>query len=366
MPSHLHILAAQIGEFIGQSTAQEAFSHLDVEFDRLARTLFHAQFETNPVYRSWCRQRGLVPGKEASWADIPALSTTAFKELEVTSVPATERTHWFSSSGTTAQIPSRHFHHPASLALYETAARAGLERRWPAVHRPRILWSLTPPPTQAPHSSLVHMFDTWSRDIGSNPTVFFGQAGPDGWILDGPDVRQRLDSLAEPVMLVGTAFNFVHLLNHLATSGDSLRLPEGSLILETGGYKGRSREIPRAELHRELSQRLGLPPSSIVTEYGMSELSSQAYSTPPSADGTPPVLQFPPWARARIVSPEHGREVAEGETGIVQILDLANVWSVLCLQTADLAVRRRNGFEWVGRATHSERRGCSLMSSDAA
>ena len=365
MSSSLHALAGQIGDFIRRTTAQDSSAHLDGEFDRLARTLFQAQYESNPVYRSWCRQRGIVPSQETSWTDLPALPTTAFKELEVTSIPSAERTHWFSSSGTTAQVPSRHFHHPASLALYETAARAGLNRRWPAPHRPRILGSLTPPPTQAPHSSLVHMFDTWSRDFSDHPVLYFGQAGIDGWTLNGDDVRQHLDSLAQPVLLVGTAFNFVHLLDHLSASARPFRLPEGSLILETGGYKGRSREIPRAELHRDLSHHLGPGPSSIVTEYGMSELSSQAYSTPPSPDGTPPVLQFPPWARARIVSPEHGREVAEGETGIVQIVDLANVWSVLALQTADLAVRRRNGFEWVGRAAHSDRRGCSLMSADA-
>ena len=183
-----------------------------------------------------------------------------------------------------------------------------------------------------------------------------------------------------PLVLLGTAFNFVHLLDHFAANNMRYKLARGSRVLETGGYKGQSREVPKVELHALITKHLGIAPENIVTEYGMSELSSQAYdrvagqvqSPKSEVQGSarpqvilspcPRVFRFPPWCRAHIISPETGREVAEGETGLLRIFDLANVRSVLAIQTEDLAVKRGDGFELIGRATQAEPRGCSLMS----
>ncbi len=144
----------------------------------------------------------------------------------------------------------------------------------------------------------------------------------------------------------------------------SLVLPPGSSALETGGYKGRSRILPKPELHALITDLLGIPASHIVCEYGMSELSSQAYDT---VLGQAHIggrrFQFPPWARAQIISPETGREAGEAETGLIRIFDLANVYSVMAIQTEDLGVRRGGGFELLGRAALAEPRGCSLRSS---
>ena len=133
--------------------------------------------------------------------------------------------------------------------------------------------------------------------------------------------------------------------------------------METGGYKGRSRMVSKEELHGMISKHLGI--SQIICEYGMSELSSQAYDSAAGVTGPAgsAVRQFhmPPWARVRIISPETGTEVQPGETGLVQIFDLANVRSVAAIQTEDLAVRGTGGFALVGRAERSEARGCSLM-----
>jgi hypothetical protein len=136
--------------------------------------------------------------------------------------------------------------------------------------------------------------------------------------------------------------------------------------METGGYKGRSRNLPKSELHALITRCLGIPPSHIVCEYGMSELSSQAYdwkvrNAERGTGNEARVFRFPPWARARVVSPETGGEVAEGETGLIQVCDLANVRSVIVIQTEDLAVRRGDGFELIGRAAQAEPRGCSLL-----
>ena len=109
-----------------------------------------------------------------------------------------------------------------------------------------------------------------------------------------------------------------------------------------------------------ISKRLTVPEAHIVSEYGMSEISSQAYDRKAGSD-VARAFRFPHWARAAVISPETGAEVEDGETGLVRIIDLANVGSVLAIQTEDLAVRRRDGFELVGRASEAEARGCSLM-----
>jgi hypothetical protein len=207
------------------------------------------------------------------------------------------------------------------------------------------------------------------RDLGSAQSKFYGTMDVTGaWSLKEAGLHASLRSAveaAQPVMLLGTAFSYVHLVDPLTVDGKVFRLPPGSRALETGGYKGRSRSLPKSELHQLIGERLGLAAGQIVCEYGMSELSSQAYDVgfAGAADSSQPTrrFQFPPWVRVRIVSPETGREVQDGETGLVRVLDLANLWSVAAVQTEDLAIRRGSGFELLGRAAATEVRGCSLM-----
>jgi hypothetical protein len=159
-------------------------------------------------------------------------------------------------------------------------------------------------------------------------------------------------------LILGTAFSFVHLLDYLAEKDLRFQLPYGSRIMETGGYKNRSRSLPKARLHFLLTELLGVSRENIICEYGMSELSSQAYDTNPERS-----FGFPSWARVQIISPETGREVADSETGLIRIFDLANIFSVAAIQTEDLGVRRGGGFELIGRAAFAETRGCSLMTA---
>jgi hypothetical protein len=132
--------------------------------------------------------------------------------------------------------------------------------------------------------------------------------------------------------------------------------------METGGYKGRSREVPKARLRAMITRLLGVPDPNIVAEYGMSELSSQAYDRV-AADELQPsgFFAFPPWARARIISVETGAEVESGRRGLLRVFDLANIWSVMAVQTEDLAVGYPHGFDLLGRAERAAPRGCSLL-----
>lgn len=299
------------------------------------------------------------------------MPASAFKELELSCVPVEERTIVFHSSGTTERQPSRHFHSRESLALYEDSVwpwfRTHLAPEFESQIQDFKLLILTPPSAAAPHSSLVHMFDTVRRKLAAPVSAFAGKVSADrSWSLDLGAVLTALGDGGRPLVLLGTAFSFVHLLDHLGAQDLRFKLPPGSRAMETGGYKGRSRSVLRVELHSLITELLGIPQDRIVSEYGMSELSSQAYDRVVGERARPRRFHFPRWARARIISPETGRDVGEGETGLVRIFDLANVFSVLAIQTEDLAARRGEGFEFVGRSLPADPRGCSwMMDADA-
>jgi len=343
------------------------------DFEALALELFALQLKFNPAYRKICAGRKLMPGAIEHWTEIPVVPTAVFKELELTSIPPAERTAVFHSSGTTEQKPSRHFHCAESMAVYEASLWNGFVQGFLNDSKLKTqnskLVFLMPPPAQAPHSSLVHMFETVRRNLGAPESAFAGQIGADGaWDLDFDAALAAMNDsklkTQNSKLILGTAFSFVHLLDFLAEKNRSFQLPPGSRVMETGGYKNRSRSMPKTELHALITEKLGVPPSHIICEYGMSELSSQAYDAPCLAPCAPRLFRFPPWARAQIISPETGGEVAEGETGLIRVFDLANVFSVMAIQTEDLGIRRGDGFELIGRAALAENRGCSLMTAE--
>ena len=342
-------------------------------FNELAIELFALQFNHNRLYRKLCEARSVSPSQVSNWQQLPAVPAAAFKELELTSLPEGDRIAIFHSSGTTEQQPSHHFHSAQSLDLYEASVVPWFQAHLgPEAQEKLELVFLAPPPSLAPHSSLVHMLATIRRQIGAPGSQFTGALDDDGrWTLDLPKTISALENAIaadRPIALLGTAFNFVHLLDRLAELRRRLSLPEQTRLMETGGYKGRSRSLPKAELHQKLTERLGIPPTHVVSEYGMTELSSQAYDWKVPAPGVQVEtaersFHFPPWARVQIISPETGEEVSEGATGVLRVCDLANLHSVLTVQTEDLAVRRGAGFEVVGRAAAAEPRGCSLMTA---
>ncbi len=333
-------------------------------FGRLALALFRLQVRSNKCYRRFVEYSlGMVGGARAWW-QIPCVSVSAFKEFEMTSLPVGERLLVFRSSGTAGRKRSRHFHSRESLALYERSLgwwfwhhfqRAGAAR----------LFVLTPDSVEAPDSSLVYMFETVRRGGDFSGAAFYGRGFADGgWDLDAGRLLEDLRGACRrglPVALLGTAFNYVQLLETLDGAGWSLSLPAGSCLLETGGYKGRTRELAKAELYRRLAAGLGIGCDRMISEYGMSELSSQAYDGRLGGGDRARVFRFPPWARCQVVSAETGMEAAAGETGLIRVFDLANVWSVLAVQTEDMGRRTAGGVELLGRASEAEARGCSLM-----
>ena len=367
--NHLRAYAARLRQRIvtfGHSKA--GFD--EQEFNGLALDLFRLQMDQNGPYAKFCHNRGIDPWRVRHWTEIPAVPSAGFKECEFTCIPPGKQSAVFFSSGTTEQRPSRNFHCEDSLDTYELSATA-----WFSIHlgQDAVLKdaiALTPPPKHAPHSSLVHMFDTFRRRLSFTQFAFLGDEREDGaWRLDAERIAEHLrraEAERKRLWLFGTAFSYVHLLDYLAGRGLAVHLPEGSRVLETGGYKSRSRILPKTELHALIVRQLGVPESGIICEYGMSELSSQAYDGVVAAvgidfEGTRRSFRFPPWVRTQVISPETQHEAAANEAGLLRLFDLANVYSVLAIQTEDLAIRREHGFELLGRAARVEPRGCSLM-----
>ena len=134
--------------------------------------------------------------------------------------------------------------------------------------------------------------------------------------------------------------------------------------METGGFKGRSRALPREELYAGIEARLGIPAARIVNQYGMTELGSQFYDSVLREPGAPRRKLAPPWTRVRIVDPLRGEPVPDGRAGAIVVHDLANTGSVLRVQTADLGARAGDGFEVLGREPGAEARGCSIAADE--
>ncbi len=336
------------------------FARDEARFEALALDLFAFQYERCPPYRRFCEMRARTP-KQLRCADqIPCVPTGAFKELALRSFPPERRVHVFRTSGSSGE--RRGELELDTLALYEASVLPTLAQLlfpdWPSGRRGRMR-VLAPSADEAPDSSLSHMFSVLLRARGDRESGFDIAQGT---LRSEELLRQlaRAREEARPVALLGTAFAFVHLLEELERRGVAIELAAGSRVMETGGFKGRSRELPRDELHAWIARSLGIPRARIVNQYGMTELASQFYDSSLARPGEPRRKLGPPWARVRVLDPVTAEPVADGEIGSLSILDLANTGSVLAIQSADLGRRVGDGFEVLGRESGAEARGCSI------
>jgi hypothetical protein len=332
------------------------------EFNDLVLRLFDYQLRYNAPYARYCERLGVTRDAfPTSWQAIPAVPAPAFKEATLTTFDPASATLVFETSGTTVGRPGRHY--LETTALYDAALLAGFDRLMLADGAALRYFNCVPNPLESPHSSLGYMMKHVAEERGDKKT---------GWYLaDGELLFETLkgdlqESVAErqPVCLAATAFALLHVLDKMEREGLRLSLSPGSRVMETGGFKGRSRMVSRDELYERTCDRFGIEPEAIVAEYGMTELSSQYYDrVAGGAEIAERRKVAPPWLRARVVGPDRAT-LPNGEIGSILHVDLTNRSSCIAIQTEDLGVRYDDGFVLVGRAADSEPRGCSLDSED--
>jgi hypothetical protein len=320
------------------------------DFDRLALDVHGYQYRANAAYRRFV-DRSAAP-LPRSWRDIPAVPAEAFRMSVLACGPA-ERVYL--SSGTTAGREHRAQHHVPDLAVYRAAALAGFAR---AVLRPgtrRRFVVAAPERVSHPASSLGEMV-SWLRatyDADSIPSCL------DAGGVDVPRLAHTLDRVAAaPLVLLAVTSALLRLVDWADARGRRWHLSNNSLVIDTGGCKGYERDVPRADVLDRYRRVLGVAPEQVVNEYGMTELGSQLYAR---GDGP---HRPPPWLRVLVTDLATGREVAAGEIGGLRFFDLANLGSVLAIQTEDLGRTRDGGIELLGRAPGAVTRGCSLLGTE--
>ncbi len=306
----------------------------------VAREVFAFQYTHNAVYRKFCMALGRSPGSVASLRDIPFLPIEVFKSKRVTAFQEQE-THVFTSSGTTQSGSSRHFVY--DLSVYHRSFLSGFHQFYGDPADWCIL-ALLPAYLERQGSSLVymarHLMEASGHPLGGFYLDDFGKLASQ---------LRTLVSGGQKVLLLGVSFAMLDLAEAFPMD---LRQ---TVVMETGGMKGRRKEMLRKELHEILKS--AFQTQSIHSEYGMTELFSQAYS------GGEGVFRCPPWMRVLI---RDGRDPLSwtdtGRMGGINVVDLANVYSCSFIATQDLGRMNDAGDFWVeGRFDHSDVRGCNLM-----
>jgi hypothetical protein len=336
----------------------QADTHDDAAFDGLARRLFVAQCASIPLVGALAARAGVTPERVAHWRDVPAVPTAAFKAASLFGGSAASRT--FTSSGTSGASKSQSLFSDEGLALMGLAVRVNASRwLFPDGRSTRIL-VLAPSPEVAPHMIMAWGMEALISEFGLEGSRFL--IGPEG--MDAGAVVAELSGAARdgvPITLIGASFGFVHLLDGLAEAEVRIASAPGSRTMDAGGYKGRSRELTRAELDQAITARLGVPAERAVNLLGMTELASQFYDgVLAQGAATPRRKQSPPWTRTTVVAPDTLAPVAPGERGLLVHVDLANIERPAFVRTDDVGFADADGFHVLGRVSGAESRGCSL------
>ncbi len=326
-------------------------------FDAIAADLARFQAAHVPGYRRLCTAQGVEPGSIELARQAPAVPTDAFRMGDVFAFDARVATATFRTSGTT--LGARGVHRMRTVRTYDAAAVSfGRATLFSGLPTPLAVLVVGPSADQAADSSLTHMCALFTRRFGvpqPPEDTFFVRDG----VLDVDALRARIAGLppSRPAVVLATSFALVHLID--AVGRDVLALPSGSRVMQTGGFKGKSRELERGELEAAVERVFAVDRHAVVCEYGMTELSSQFWEAAP-ASGEPRVYVEPPWARVVPVDGHSLAPIPDGAVGLARIEDLANVDSAFAVVTQDRVRRRANGFELLGRTPGAPPRGCSI------
>jgi hypothetical protein len=328
----------------------------DDDFNALALRLFAHQYQHNLTFKKFCAQRGKTLRTVRSWHDIPAVPINGFKDLTLSCQLPSPTDRVFMTSGTTrGDVKGRHVH--PTLAVYDVSMTRNFRQRFMQGRERVCMGILFPDEVALPNSSLAHYLALALKDFGTPDSAYYLTA-------QGLQVEALCEALSqaqrsgEPMALLGASYSFVHLMDALQAKGLAFKLPAGSRVLDTGGFKGQSREVPMDQFYTQLSQVFGVARSDCINMYGMTELSTQFYDAGNAV--LPSVKSGPHWIRTRVIDPVSGQPVPRGEPGILVHCDLGNFNSVTSILTEDVGVEVEGGFLLLGRAQGAQAKGCSL------
>lgn len=310
------------------------------QFEKIALKVFRFQYENNSVYREFCQFLNVEKQQVKSIEQIPFLPIQFFKSHEVLSSQE-EIQETFTSSGTTGMATSRHL--VTDISLYEESYRKGFSQFYGNIENYAVL-ALLPSYLDREGSSLIYMVDDLIK-LSNHPESGF-------YLNNYDELIQKLlelDAAGENIILIGVTYALLDLIEK-----QNFQL-KNTIIMETGGMKGKRKEMIREELHELLCKGFGV--EAIHSEYGMTELLSQAYSL---GNG---VFECPNWMQMLIRDTEDALSyVGNGKTGGINVIDLANINSCSFIATQDLGKKQpNNSFEVLGRFDNSDIRGCNLM-----
>lgn len=316
------------------------FETTETTFPEKALEVFHYQYAENEIYRQFCDYLKRTPKIVQTLADIPFLPISFFKTHSVF-CGKKRPTAFFTSSGTTGIQTSTHW--VRDMQFYETSYRKGFSNFYGEVENYVVL-ALLPNYLERTGSSLIHMVGDFIQK-SKHPASDFYLHNVEELAAHLTD----LDQNGQKILLIGVSFALLDLVEKYSFS------LKNTIVMETGGMKGRRKELVREELHEILKKGFGV--EKIHSEYGMTELLSQAYS---HGDG---VFSLPPWLKILIRDPEDALSYhSHGKTGGINVIDLANVHSCSFIATQDLGKTFANGtFEVLGRFDHADIRGCNLL-----
>jgi phenylacetate-coenzyme A ligase PaaK-like adenylate-forming protein len=312
----------------------------EASFNAAALAVFKHQFEHNSVYRSFCDLLYKHPSEVKTVEQIPFLPIQFFKSHTVVS-NSKSADATFTSSGTTGSIVSKHF--VSDLEIYKQSFRRGFKSFYGAIEEYTVL-ALLPSYLEREGSSLVYM---------ANDMITQSNQPESGFYLHDLEALKntllKLEAKRQKTLLIGVSYALLDLIE-----AHSFKLKH-TTVMETGGMKGQRKELVKSELHTILKHGFGV--DKIHSEYGMTELLSQAYS---KGDG---IFKTPAWMKILTRDPEDALSIQPiGKSGGVNIIDLANINSCAFIATQDLGKIHSNGtFEILGRFDESDIRGCNLM-----
>ncbi len=322
------------------------------EFEKLALEIFRYQFQNNKVYQEYVKALGIDISKIKALSAIPFLPISFFKSHKVICGEVKKNKTIFQSSSTTSDIPSKHI--VEDVEIYKTSFRKGFELFYGDINEYCLL-ALLPSYLERGNSSLVYMVNDLIKD-SQNPDSGFYMDNYEELVAKLKENEVK----GKKTLLIGVTYALLKL-----AEGYPMDL-KNTIIMETGGMKGRREELTRTEVHKKLADSFQLMADSIHSEYGMTELLSQAYS---KGKG---VFQCVPWMKVLvrdIYDPfsivGSGQWSVVSQSGAINIVDLANINSCSFIATDDLGVLYQNGdFEVAGRLDSSDIRGCNIMASE--